>query len=117
MKWLTVILMGISALLSIWHGWDAFRPANPEQLRMMADLGISRGLMPYLGALSIIVGLLLLFPQTFFISNILNVVTILLIMAFALRAGIIRTAFIEIPFLVLPLLLIWLKYPVTNKSF
>jgi len=117
MKWLTVILMGISAFLSIRHGWNAFLPANPEQLRMMTDLGISRSMMPYLGVLSIIVGLLLLFPQTFFISNVLNAVTILLIMAFALRAGLTKTAFIEIPFLVLPLLLIWLKYPVTNKSF
>jgi hypothetical protein len=32
-------------------------------------------------------------------------------MAFSLRAGNVKTALIEIPFLGIPLLLIWLKYP------
>ncbi len=101
--------MAISAILSFKHGWDAFRPATSEQLKMMTMLGTSPNLMPYLGALSISIGLLLLFPQTFFISNVLNACTILLIMALALRAGDVKTALIEIPFLALPLLLIWIK--------
>ncbi|MCF0072859.1 hypothetical protein LZD49_20430 [Dyadobacter sp. CY261] len=114
MKIISIVLILISAYLSLKHGWDAFRPATPEQAKMMADLGISKSFVPYAGALSIIVGLLLIFPQTFFISNVLNAVIILLIMAFSLRAGNVKTALIEIPFLALPLLLIWLKYPFKN---
>jgi hypothetical protein len=55
--------------------------------------------------------LMLLFPQTFFISNVLHAVTIVLIMALSLRAGNYRIALMEIPFLALPLIMIWLKYP------
>jgi hypothetical protein len=32
-------------------------------------------------------------------------------MALSLRAGNIKMALIEIPFLILPLIMIWLKYP------
>ena len=110
MKIVTIALLLISSFLSLKHGWDAFQPATAEQAKMMADLGITKSFMPFVGALSIIIGLMLLFPQTFFVGNLLNAIVILLIMAFSLRAGNVKMAFIEIPFLALPLLLIWLKY-------
>ncbi|CCH53021.1 hypothetical protein BN8_02080 [Fibrisoma limi BUZ 3] len=108
---ISVLLLAISAFLSIKHGWDAFQPANAEQTKMMADLGISKAIMPFFGVFSIIIGLMLLFPQTFFIGNVLNAVTIVLIMALSLRAGNSTMALMEIPFLAMPLALIWLKYP------
>lgn len=111
MKIVTIALVLISSFLSLKHGWDAFQPATAEQAKMMADLGITKSMVPFVGALSIIIGLMLLFPQTFFMGNLLNAIVILLIMAFSLRAGNTRMALIEIPFLALPLLLIWLKYP------
>lgn len=111
MKIVTIALLLISSFLSLKHGWDAFQPATAEQAKMMADLGITKSFMPLVGALSIIIGLMVLFPQTFFVGNLLNAIVILLIMAFSLRAGNVKMAFIEIPFLALPLLLIWLKYP------
>ncbi|RYC66398.1 MULTISPECIES: hypothetical protein [Spirosoma] len=108
---ISVGLLTISACLSLKHGWDTFQPANTDQVNMMADLGISKAIMPFFGVLSIAIGLMLLFPPTFFISNVLNAVTIVLIMALSLRAGNISMALIEIPFLAMPLALIWLKYP------
>ena len=111
MKIVTIALVLISSFLSLKHGWDAFQPATAEQAKMMADLGITKSMVPFVGALSIVIGLMLLFPQTFFMGNLLNAIVILLIMAFSLRAGNTRMALIEIPFLALPLLLIWLKYP------
>lgn len=111
MKILSIILLLVSALLSIKHGWDAFQPANAEQVKMMSNLGITKSVMPYFGALSMIIGLMLFFPQTFFTGNVLNAVTIVLIMALSLKAGDYKMALIEIPFLALPLILIWLKYP------
>ena len=115
MKILSIILLFVSAVLSLKHGWDAFQPANAEQAKMMANLGISKTVMPWFGALSAIIGLMLFFPQTFFIGNLLNAVIIVLIMALSLRAGDYKMALIEIPFLALPLVLIWLKYPFTNS--
>ncbi len=106
-----VALLAISSFLSLKHGWDAFQPANAEQVKMMSDLGISKATMPFFGVFSIVIGLMLLFPQTFFISNLLNAITIVLIMALSLRADNVNMALIEIPFLAMPLVLIWLKYP------
>jgi hypothetical protein len=111
MKIVSILLLIASAFLSIKHGWDAFQPANAEQAKIMANLGISNTVMPYFGALSIIIGLILFFPQTFFLGNVLNAVIIVLIMALSLRAGDYKMALMEIPFLTLPLILIWLKYP------
>ncbi len=111
MKIVSIILLVVSAFLSIKHGWDAFQPTNAEQAKMMANLGITKTIMPYFGAFSIIIGLMLLFPPTFFIANVLNAITIVLIMALSLRAGDHKMALLEIPFLALPLILIWLKYP------
>ena len=111
MKILTIALIIVSAGLSLEHGLDAFRSAGAEQAELMTDLGISNSLAPYIGVLSIIIGLMLLFPQTFFISNVLNAMIIVLIISFSLHAGNVRVAILEIPFLVMPLLLVWLKYP------
>lgn len=78
---------------------------------MMAELGITKVTMPYFGVFSMLIGLMLLWPRTFFLGNMLNAMTILIIMALSLRAGNYRMALIEIPFLAMPLLLIFLKYP------
>jgi hypothetical protein len=111
MKILTIALVLISVFLSLKHGWAAIRPASADQAKMMADLGVSIHLLPYIGGLSIAIGLMLLFPQTYFFSNLINAFIILLVMALSLKAGNLKIALIEIPFLALPLLLVWLKYP------
>ncbi len=110
-KIISTILLLASSSLSIKHGLDAFKPAKPEQAEMMTNLGITTTTMPYFGAFSILIGMMLLFPKTFFLGNVLNAITIVLIMALSLKAGDYKTALIEIPFLALPFILIWLKYP------
>jgi len=111
MKIVAIILLLASAFLSVKHGWDAFQPVNTEQAKMMANLSITKPIMQYFGLLSILIGLMSLFPQTFFIANVLNAITIVLIIALSLKSGDYKTVLIEIPFLALPLVLIWLKYP------
>ncbi|WP_111670175.1 hypothetical protein [Algoriphagus litoralis] len=111
MKIISIALLLISAFLSFKHGWDAFQPANAQQAQMMADLGVTKEIMPYFGVYSILIGLMLFFPQTFLVSNILHAVTIVLIMALSLNSGNYKMALIEIPFLAMPLIMIWLKYP------
>lgn len=112
---ISLVLLVVSVALSFKHGWDTFNyKNNSASLKMMNELGISGSVIPFLGALTIIVGVLLLFPKTFFIGNVLNAMSIVLIMALALRAGNIKMALIEIPFLALPFIMIWLKYPFKN---
>jgi len=48
-----------------------------------------------ISVVNLAIGLLILFPQTFFLAYSINAVMILLIMAFALTSGNIKTALIE----------------------
>ncbi|NDI98736.1 hypothetical protein GWA97_06580 [Flavobacterium sp. LaA7.5] len=111
---ISLMLLIVSAFLSFRHGWGAFQPTTPQQAEMMSVLGVNKSALPYFGVFSIIIGLMLLFPKTFFLSNVLHAFTILLIMALSLKAGNYKIALIEIPFLAIPLIMIWLKYPFKN---
>jgi hypothetical protein len=61
--------------------------------------------------LSFVVAIFLLFPQTFFVGNLINATMILVIMALALKTGNYKISLIEIPFLLMPLILIYLGHP------
>lgn len=115
MKIISGILLLVSVGLSIRHGWAGVSGnVSPEAEQMIGSLGISKPVLYALSWMNLVVAALLLFPQTFFVGNLLNSAGILLIIAYALRAGNLRTAAIEIPFLLLPLLLIWLKHPLAR---
>jgi uncharacterized membrane protein YphA (DoxX/SURF4 family) len=112
---ITLVLLITSVFLSFKHGWDTFNYKNNEQsVKMMNELGIPEPVIPFVGLLTILIGVLLLLPKTFFLGNTLNAVSIVVIMALALRAGQYKMALIEIPFLALPLIMIFLKYPFRN---
>ncbi len=109
---ISLVLLVVSVYLAFKHGWDTFNyKKNPESLKMMTELGITETMIPFFGIMMFIIGVLLLVPRTFFFGNMLNAISIVIIMALAVRAGNFRMALIEIPFLVMPLVMIWLKYP------
>lgn len=109
---ISLVLLLVSAGLSFKHGWDSFNvKSHPESLKMMTELGIKPTFVPAMGVAMLIIGALLLFPKTFFIGNVLNAISILIIIALAINVGNFKIALMEIPFLLLPLVMIWLKYP------
>ena len=111
MKIISGILILITVFLSFKHGWAGITNSmNPEEAKMISDLGIDKMLIPF-SILNLAVGLLILFPQTFFIANMINAVTILTIIGLSLKSGTIKTALMEIPFLLIPLVLIYLGHP------
>jgi hypothetical protein len=111
-KVISSILIVATVFLNLKHGWEGLHlDAHPEQAKMAADLGLGKPGMTIISILSIGVGIGILFPQSFFIANLLNAVTIVVIMAFSLKTGNYKMALIEIPFLLIPLLLIYLGYP------
>ncbi len=113
---ISAVLLLISVTLSFKHAWDTVHyKNNPESVKMMESLGISETFIPYLAGAAIVFGVLLLIPGTFFLGNLLNVFLVVMIMGLTLRAGNYRMALIEIPFLVMPLVMIWLKYPFKFK--
>ena len=114
-KIISGMLIAVTVVLQLKHFWDGLHvDKSPEALKMLTELNINRSYMPYLGIATILVAVLVLFPKTFFIGNLLNALTIVIIMALALRADHYKIALMEIPFLLIPLVLIWLKHPLRN---
>ncbi|MCH5717119.1 hypothetical protein [Niabella hibiscisoli] len=112
---ISLVLLAVSVFLAFKHGWDTFNyKKHPESLKMMNDLGIPEPMIPIFAGLTLLIGVLLLIPKTFFAGNVLNAISILIIMALAMRTGNFKMALMEIPFLIMPLVLIWLKYPFKN---
>jgi hypothetical protein len=110
MKIISGILILITVFFSFKHGWAALTMKYDES-EAFSKLDISRPVLLIVGALTLLVGVFVLFPYTFFAGNIINAVLILFILALQLRAGNIKAALIEIPFLLLPLVMIWLGHP------
>ncbi|WP_415327828.1 hypothetical protein [Chryseobacterium sp. MMS23-Vi53] len=109
---ISLVLLLVSVFLAFKHGWETFNyKKNPEAMKMMGELGITDTMIPIFGAVTLLVGILLLIPRTFFLGNMLNAISILIIMALAMRVGDFKMVLLEIPFLMMPLVLIWLKYP------
>jgi hypothetical protein len=112
MKIISGILILVTIYLNAKHGWSGVSNSmSPAEVKMMTDIGIEKNWFLPIGIVSFVICVLVLFPQTFFIGNVLNAIVILLIMAMSLKAGVTKTALIEIPFLLMPLVMIYLGHP------
>lgn len=111
-------LLIFTAFMGIKHGWQGLT-AKPGDAGPAAELFNKLDLSPLttkgIGLVSIISALMILVPQTFVIGNLLNAALILFLMILFLNAREIKPALIEIPFLLIPLLLIYLKHPLEAK--
>jgi hypothetical protein len=115
-KIISGVLILITVYLNVKHGWEGvMNKMNPEETKMLADLGIGSTMTKVIGILSLAVAIMTLIPQTFFAGNLLNAGLILCIMALALKTDNIKTALIEIPFLTMPLVMIYLGHPFSTK--
>jgi len=91
MKIISGLLILITVFLSVKHGWTGVtNNMNAEETKMINDLGINKQMLMVMSVLNLAIGLLILFPQTFFAANILNAIIILLIMALSLKSGVIK---------------------------
>lgn len=113
-KLISGALILFTTYMGLKHGWQALniKPGDTgPEVELFNKLNISPAAVKAIGLLSILGALLILAPQTFFIGNLLNAVVIVFLMGMFLNVGEIKPALIEIPFLIVPLLLIYLKYP------
>ncbi|MCF2446776.1 hypothetical protein L0657_22655 [Dyadobacter sp. CY345] len=108
------LLILVTVYFGVSHGSRTFSTPSPAYAEMIILLGINDTIRTMIGVWSILSAVLILFPQTFFIGNILRAVLLILMMAFALKAGNYKFALIEIPFLLMPLVLIYLGHPLKN---
>ena len=115
MKIISGLLLLVSVYLSIRHGWAGItQTLKPAEAEMLAGLDFTKPTLYTFSAYTLAVAALLLFPQTFFWSNLLNAVGFLLLAALALRTGNLRLAATELAILLLPLVLIWLRHPLAK---
>jgi hypothetical protein len=100
-----------TAFMSIRHGVAGLR-MSAESVKMLNNIGFADKLVVPFSLLTVVAGAAVLIPQTFLLGCVLNALLILVIMIFALVNGQFKTALIEIPFLAIPIMMIYLGYPI-----
>ena len=114
MRIISGILILATAFLSLSHGWGGLTMTPEHAAKTITDLGITKPILYIFSSLNLAIGCLVLFPATFFFASTMNAVLFVLIMAFQLKAGNYNAALIEIPFLLMSLLMIYLGHPLKN---
>ena len=115
MKIISSVLIVVVAVLSFKHGWDSLKNTSPQGDAAMFSWGISKPVQVTLSVINILVALMILFPQTFFAGNMISAMVFVLLIGFQLKSGNIRAALIEIPFLLMPCIMIFLGHPLKNN--
>lgn len=84
---------------------------SPEMLAMLGKWGIGKTSAMILGVLVMLAAILILFPKTFLAGNILTAIVVVVILASQLYQQDFQSALIELPFFIMPFVLIYLGHP------
>ncbi len=109
-KALSAALIFLTLILSLRHGLGMLR-SSPGEKALAEKLKLSRPGQLTLAWLVLASGVLILFPTTFVAGNLLGAALILIVAVLQLRVRNLKSALIEIPFLLLPFLMIYLHHP------
>lgn len=108
------ILILIAVFMGIKQGW-AMASGKPEMLEMFGKWGFSKTGVAVNGVVTMVAALLILLPKTFVWGNFIMAATILMIICFHLLAKDLKGVAIEIPFLLLNLIIIYLQHPLADQ--
>ena len=87
-KLVSGLLLLLSAYVGISHGLGTLRNSpSAEELNMMSAIGITETMRRVIAGLSLVLGLLVLLPQTFFAANLMRAVMIIVTMGLSLKAA------------------------------
>lgn len=106
-------LILVTLYMGFKHGF-AMISGKPEMMEMFGKWGFSKNALMINGAVTIIAALMILFPKTFVWGNFLMAAGILMIICFHLLDKDLKGILIEIPFLLLNLVIIYLQHPLKN---
>ncbi|QIH35588.1 MULTISPECIES: DoxX family protein [Sphingobacterium] len=109
------ILMLVAVFMGLKQGWAMFS-GKPEMLAMFGKWNINKTGLMAIGAVTMLSALLIIFPKTFVWGNFLMAAGILLIICFHLFDRDLKGVAIELPFLLLNLIIIYLQHPLKNGS-
>lgn len=102
--------MLVAVFMGVKQGY-AMLTGKPEMLEMFGKWNFSKTAIMINGAVTIIGALFILFPITFVWGNFLMAVGVLMIICFHLLDKNLKGVAIELPFLQLNLVIIYLQYP------
>ena len=112
-KILNSALILFAIYMGVKQGW-AMLSNKQEMLDMFGKWNFNNAAIKLMGAITIIGALMILFPKTFVWGNFMMAVTILLIICLHLADKDLKGAAIELPFLLLNLVIIFLQHPLAK---
>lgn len=115
LKIINAALMLVAIFMGLKQGWAMFS-GKSEMIEMFGKWSINKTGLMIIGAVTILSSLLIIFPKTFVWGNFLMAAGILLIICFHLLDRDLKGVAIELPFLLLNLIIIYLQHPLKNGS-
>lgn len=109
------ILILIAVFMGTKQGYAMFS-GKQEMLDMFGQWGFNKTLLSINGAITMIAAVMILFPKTFVWGNFLMAAGILLIICFHLLDQDLKGVLIELPFLLINLVIIYLQYPLKTVA-
>jgi len=113
-KIINSLLILFAAYMGVKHGWAGVS-GKPEILEMFQKWNVGKTGVAIIGVITLLSVILILIPKTFVFGNFLMAASILLIICQYLNAGDLKGVLIEIPFLLLNLVIVYLRHPL-DKS-
>jgi hypothetical protein len=110
-KIISGILIVFVAIMSFKHGLSGLKSNAAQGDLQMLSWGINKQMQTIISIATIVMAIMILFPQTFLVGNILGAIIFIVLMCFQLNAGYVKAAATEIPFLFITLLMIYLGHP------
>lgn len=107
------ILILIAVFMGLKQGYAMFS-GKPEMLEMFGKWGFSKTGLMINGIITIVSALMILFPKTFVWGNFIMAAGVLMITCLHLLDKDLKGAAIELPFLLLNLVIIYLQYPLKD---
>jgi hypothetical protein len=112
-KVISGILILITLYIGIKQGWPMITGGS-EMLNMLSNWSIGATMATIMGVLTLGAAILVLFPKTFSYGNIITVIVIIYVIISQLINNDLNAAIIELPFLIMPLVLLYLGHPLAK---
>ena len=114
LKILNALLILFAVFMGTKHGWNMLM-AKPEMLEMFGKWRFSKNAVIINGGITLLASILILFPKTFVWGNFLMAAGILMIICMQLLHKDLKGVLVEIPFLLLNLIIIYLQHPLKHN--
>jgi hypothetical protein len=108
------VLVLLAFVMGLRHGVDLIR-STPTKVQETLHISLNQPTIVIVGVLTCVGAILILFPQTFFAANFISAAVVLYLAAVQGKAHNLRGAVVELPFVLLPLLVLYLGYPFKHQ--